>query len=160
MFQASDWEVIHDQTRGRLRATAARLVSWDDAEDVVQEAYLSALKAQRGFRSESSVPTWLHAIVVNLSIDVLRQRQRRGVHLPVREWRDSGYSRDFTAAITLERAWRTLTRRQWTIWYLHTVEGFTHAEIASRLAVGIGTTKSTLFDARARLRRELSRAAA
>jgi DNA-directed RNA polymerase specialized sigma24 family protein len=55
---------------------------------------------------------------------------------------------------------RTLTRRQRTIWYLHTVEGFTHAEIASRLAIGIGTSKSTLFQARARLQRELSRAAA
>jgi len=160
VFQLTDWEAIHDQTHRQLRATAARVVSWADAEDVVQEAFLRALKAQQGFRSESSVPTWLHAIVVNVSIDVLRQRQRREVGLPVGEWRASRYSRDFTAALTLERAWRTLTRRQRTIWYLYAVEGFTHAEIASRLAIGIVTSKSTLFDARARLRRVLSRAAA
>jgi len=160
VFQVSDWETIHDQTRRQLRATAARVVSWDDAEDVVQEAFLRALKAQRGFRSESSLPTWLHAIVVNLSLDVLRQQQRRGVQLPAGEWRERGYSRDLTAAITLERAWRALTRRQRTIWYLYSVQGFTHAEIASRLAIRIGTSKSTVSDARARLRRELGRTAA
>src|SRR5438128_2368809 len=59
----------------RLRAYARRLVG-DDADDVVQDALVRALAKRDQFRGESSMSTWLHAIVHGVAIDHLRRRTR------------------------------------------------------------------------------------
>lgn len=61
-----------------LLATARRLLpSEPDAQDAVQEAFLSAFQALDGFRRESRLSTWLHRIVVNAALMRLRNRRRR-----------------------------------------------------------------------------------
>ena len=58
----------------RLYALALRTTRDPDlAADAVQEAFASALEKADGFRGESRVGTWLHRIVFNKSIDLLRQ---------------------------------------------------------------------------------------
>ncbi|MBK8975017.1 MAG: sigma-70 family RNA polymerase sigma factor [Planctomycetes bacterium] len=60
---------------GRLLALARRIVrSEADAEDVVQEAFLSAFKALSRFDGRSSLSTWLHRITVNAAL--MRQRRK------------------------------------------------------------------------------------
>jgi DNA-directed RNA polymerase specialized sigma24 family protein len=58
--------------------------------------------------------------------------------------------------IDLERALAQLPDRQRAVVVLHDVEGFTHDEIAERLAMAPGTSKATLFRARRALRRLLT----
>jgi RNA polymerase sigma-70 factor (ECF subfamily) len=48
-----------------------------DAEDVVQESFLRAYRQLGRFELRSNFATWLHRIVVNCSMDVLRARQAR-----------------------------------------------------------------------------------
>src|SRR3982751_2784320 len=72
-----------DDSYRRLRVTAGRLVSWQDADDLVQEAFVRALQAKGGFRSDAACSTWIYRILVNGCIDLLRQRRRRGPHLPL-----------------------------------------------------------------------------
>ena len=61
----------------RLYALALRTTRDPDlAADAVQEAFASALEKADGFRGESQVGTWLHRIVFNKSIDLLRRRRR------------------------------------------------------------------------------------
>src|SRR5690606_3130742 len=56
----------------------ARSIVRDDyeAEDVVQEAYVSAFTHLDGFRSQSSLATWLSRIVINEALGRLRRRCR------------------------------------------------------------------------------------
>ena len=49
-----------------------------DAEDVVQEAFLRAFRRLNQFAGQASFGVWLHRITANCSLDVLRHRQRRG----------------------------------------------------------------------------------
>ena len=62
---------------GRLLATARRLLRQDaDAQDAVQEAFLSAFRALDGFDGRAGLGTWLHRIVVNACLLRIRKRDR------------------------------------------------------------------------------------
>ncbi|MEM7409460.1 MAG: RNA polymerase sigma factor [Myxococcota bacterium] len=64
--------------RSRLLAAADRLVrDPDEAEDVVQEAVLAALRSLHRFRGDSQLSSWLYRITVNCALMRLRSRRRR-----------------------------------------------------------------------------------
>ena len=63
---------------GRMLAVARRFVRNDeDAQDVVQAAYLSAFRSVGQFEGQCLVGTWLHRIVVNTALMKLRSRRRK-----------------------------------------------------------------------------------
>lgn len=63
---------------GRLLAVARRFTRNDeDAQDVVQSAYLSAFRALNDFEGACQLSTWLHRIVVNTALMKLRSRRRK-----------------------------------------------------------------------------------
>jgi|KBSSwiStaDraftv2_1062776.scaffolds.fasta_scaffold00507_36 RNA polymerase sigma-70 factor (ECF subfamily) len=63
---------------GRLIAVARRFTRSDeDAQDVVQSAYLNALRAFRDFEGTAQLSTWLHRIVVNTALMKLRSQRRK-----------------------------------------------------------------------------------
>ncbi|MEW6271771.1 MAG: sigma-70 family RNA polymerase sigma factor [Thermodesulfobacteriota bacterium] len=62
----------------RLEPLARRMVrDEDDAQDVIQDACLQALRAAATFEGRAQVSTWLHRIVINAALTRLRQRRRR-----------------------------------------------------------------------------------
>lgn len=72
------FELLVRQYGGRMLATARRLVGTDDdARDVVQEAFLAALRAIDTFAGAARLSTWLHRIVINAGLMRLRSRRRR-----------------------------------------------------------------------------------
>ena len=156
MADTAYWEAVHEHAYRRLRRTASRLASAQDVEDLVQDTFVKALQGECGFRSEAAVTTWLYRILVNVSIDRLRQRRRQGCTVPLEQWTGDSYCRDLAAVCGLQTAWHSLTRRQRAVSYLHDVAGFTHDEIAQQLHICRGNSKSTLFDARRKLRRRLT----
>jgi RNA polymerase sigma-70 factor (ECF subfamily) len=63
---------------GRLLAVARRFTRNDeDAQDVLQSAYLSAFRALNDFEGTCQLSTWLHRIVVNSALMKLRSRRRK-----------------------------------------------------------------------------------
>lgn len=62
----------------RLLFRSARGIVGDDAEaqDVVQEAYLSAFTKLHSFRGDSALGTWLARIAINIALDVQRKQGR------------------------------------------------------------------------------------
>lgn len=70
-------QLMHDNG-GRMLSTARRIVrSEEDARDVVQDAFLLAFRSLPAFAGRSRLSTWLHRIVVNVSLMRLRRRRRR-----------------------------------------------------------------------------------
>ena len=123
-----------------------------DAEDVVQETWVRAVRQLGGFRWESSLRTWLTAIALNLSREVLRKRGRSrteelqdGMAIEARPVR-------LNEKMDLERALARLPEGYRTVLVLHDIEGFTHEEISQQLSIAVGTSKSQLFDARRAMR--------
>jgi len=80
---AGDEDAFAELVRGhgpRLLAVASRYLPCKaDAEDAVQEAYVNVVRYIHGFNRTSLLETWLHRIVVNCALMILRSRRRRPV---------------------------------------------------------------------------------
>ena len=142
----------------RLLGLVSRLLARVDAEceDVVQETWIRACTGLDDFRWESTFATWLSGIGVNVVRDHIRQRSRpQPVELesvPEPPAPSPGYD----GRIDLERCIETLPERCRMVLVLHDVEGLRHEEIAQRLGIVAGTSKSQLSNARRMLRAVLS----
>jgi RNA polymerase sigma-70 factor (ECF subfamily) len=63
---------------GRMLAVARRLLpDGDDAEEAVQRAFVMAYRGLPDFQADARLSTWLHRIVVNAALMMLRARRRR-----------------------------------------------------------------------------------
>ncbi len=80
-LRAGDERAFEDLVRtfgGRLLSVARRFVrNEEDAQDIVQSAYLSAFRALDQFEGNCQLSTWLHRIVVNTALMKLRSKRRK-----------------------------------------------------------------------------------
>lgn len=153
-----DLELLFEQDRPRLRASASRVVGWDDAEDVVQEAFVRALAFPGAFRHEASMTTWMTRIVLNTAIDETRRRKRRPrtVSTPNLTDVDSGAMPHYPQHLELKAALAATRRSDRALLVLAGLLGLSYKETAQRLGLTVGTTKSRLCTARCRLRRAMT----
>jgi RNA polymerase sigma-70 factor, ECF subfamily len=159
-------EELYRRHERRAYNLALRTVGdpWE-AADVTQDAFVKALSALPGFRTESRFSTWLHRIVVNTAYDHLRRRragplqdealERAAAADPTRP-----PSPDPSAADTLPRPLREAVLALPDAFRLAVVLcdllDFSYAEAAEILEVAEGTIKSRLFRARALLAKDLT----
>lgn len=72
------FEVLVRRHAARLLCVARRFFrNEDDAQDALQDAFLSAHRALASFQGDARLSTWLHRIVVNSCLMKLRSRRRR-----------------------------------------------------------------------------------
>jgi RNA polymerase sigma-70 factor (ECF subfamily) len=121
------------------------------AEDVVQEAWLRAVRGLEGFRWESSLRTWLSGIVVNCWIEIVRHR-RPGGAIALSEAPEPAVLPSPAGALDLESFLKELPDGYREVVVLHDMEGYTHEEIGRLLGISAGTSKSQLSRARRTLR--------
>jgi RNA polymerase sigma-70 factor (ECF subfamily) len=133
---------------------AKRLAPHADADDIVQDALARAWTKRGQFDPDRGTPTtWLLAIVADQARASRRGRVRR-----LRVVDDTAELPDAPAVagqgtdLDLERAIAQLADRQQLAVHLHYFVGLTVDETAAVMGCSAGTVKSTLFDARTRLR--------
>ena len=133
---------------------ARRLAPHADPDDVVQDALARAWQKRGQFDGARGTPTtWLLAIVADQARPSRRNRGLRVVD-DAAELPDAAAPQD-GRDLDLERAIERLTERQQLAVHLHYFVGLTVDETAAVMGCSPGTVKSTLFDARTRLRRQL-----
>lgn len=155
------FEELYKAHSGKLYGLVLRMVGNPaDAEDLLQDIFLSAHRKLEGFRGESALGTWLYRLATNQCLDYLRSRAARtgqvtdtlddDPRLP-----DAG-TRPITdqrvAKMDLERAMAQLPDGCRAAFVLHDVQGLEHREVADVLGIAEGTSKSQVHKARLRLR--------
>jgi RNA polymerase sigma-70 factor (ECF subfamily) len=70
-------ELVRNEGRHLLAVARRLLRNEEDAQDAVQQAFLSAFRALPGFNGQSRLTTWLHRIVTNAALMKLRTRGRQ-----------------------------------------------------------------------------------
>jgi RNA polymerase sigma-70 factor (ECF subfamily) len=148
---------------------AARIVGpGADAEDVVQDALISAWRSIRSFEG-TSFRAWLFRIVTNRALDKVRARRRRPeLRLDPPEDDDVSWAEPIAPGPDLvelasarevmavvEEALTTVPEQQRAALLLRDVEGFAYEEIALMTGVEVGTVKSRIHRARVAVRNVL-----
>src|SRR3954467_4022037 len=160
------FEELYRAHAGRLYGLAFRMLgNAADAEDQLQEIFLSAHRKLESFRGDAALGTWLYRLGMNQILDHVRSRGARAGQLPAgledaALIADAGGHRLAERAITridLERAVGELPEGCRAAFVLHDVEGLEHKEIAQVLGIAEGTSKSQVHKARLRLRGLLGR---
>lgn len=155
---ASAFGTIVEATSGKLVRMSARMLgNVADAEDAVQQAYLSAYRSliSGGFDRRASVETWLYRITVNTTIDAMRARKRQPAALdvagePAYDGQSSAEAR--VALSELDDLLSTLPSEQRAALVLTAVEGFSAKEAALMLECSEGAVEQRVVRARAALR--------
>lgn len=150
-------ELVRRHQRRAYAVARAIVVTHEDAEDAVQDAFLHAYRALHRFLPDQAFGAWLHRIVSNASLDITRRRKVRDAEeLPetvASPFRDPAESDELR--LRLRDALAQLPVRQRSVIVLHDVEGFKHSEIGKLLGIPEGTARSDLHYARSALRRLL-----
>jgi RNA polymerase sigma factor (sigma-70 family) len=161
------------------RTAAFNLAYWmlgnrEEAEDIVQEAYLRGFRAFASFKGADIRP-WLLMIVRNAALTALDLRKRTNNVILLSEdvWAASGNNAEDIAATTpspeaqviaaserqaLISALAKLPLKYREVIVLREMEGLSYLEIAETTGMAIGTVMSRLSRARAELRRTLASA--
>ena len=156
------FEELYRTHAPRLFGLVCRMVGRADAEDLLQEIFLSAHRKMAQYRGQSALGTWLFRLGANLCVDHLRSRGNRLNQLAdvidddIDGTASSGPILGAVDRVDLERALAALPARARSVFVLHDVEGLEHQDIASMLDIAEGTSKSQLHKARLRLRTMLA----
>jgi len=135
--------------------TSLRIVNQtDDAEDIMQESFLTAFQKLDSYKGEVSFGIWLKRIVINRSLDYLRRRkvefeEVRPEHAILEEEREE------ETAFTLEeikQAIFQLSDGYRTILSLLLLEGYDHEEVSEILGISNVTSRTQLSRAKQQLR--------
>ena len=145
----ADVDELESLYRDRFRAFAALATavvgSAGDAYDVVQDAFVTAVRRRRSYRGDGTLEAWVWRIVLNKARDA---RRRRRPDEPEQPAATNGHHADAEVRLLVAR----LPARQRETIFLHYYAGLDYAEIAEVLGISSGTVGATLHSARAALR--------
>jgi RNA polymerase sigma-70 factor (ECF subfamily) len=159
------FEELYRRHSSRLYNVAYRMTgSAADADDLLQDIFLQTHRRLETFRGDSALGTWLYRLAVNCCLDHLRSKQGK-------QQKATGFLEDLDQVeptapgswrpdtvldrMELERAIAQLPPSYRAAFVLHDVEGLEHHEVGETLGIAVGTSKSLVHKARARMRRLL-----
>ncbi len=163
------WERAYQNNIGRLIGICYRYTrNYQLSEDLAHDAFLKAINKSGTYKGKGKFEAWLRRIVVNHTLQHLRDR-RRDPHLidsmqdimsqePIEENIHPVKSMDFTTAQLIETI-DQLPEHHRLVFNLYVLDEFTHAEIGKQLGISEGTSKSHLARARKKLKQLLTQKA-
>jgi len=147
--------LLYDRYKNAMYTLAYRITGdYDDANDVLQDAFLEVFKHLDQFRGDATLGAWIKQIVVRKST----KKKKIVIWQNIEE--ENGESIDWAEVdinvAHLQTAILSLSDGFRAIFVLAEIEGYTHREIAVMLNISEGTSKSQLFHAKRKLRSMLT----
>ncbi len=149
---------LYDSYAPRFLALCKRYIKdTAEAEDVLIEGFMKIYKEMPKYRNIGSFEAWMHKIMVNQCLMEIRKHHNLNVHLNVAITQNDStlkaleylYEEDLLAMI------EELPVGCKTVFNLFVIEGYSHKEIAFKLGISDGTSKSQLNLAKKKLREKL-----
>ena len=127
----------------------------EDAEDIVQEAFIQAFKNLNSFRYESTFGSWLKRIVINKSINHLKLKRIPVVPIDNQMYHLKSDTEDEISldmdVKKIKKGIRLLPAGYQQIINLYLIEGYDHIEISEVLDISSSTSKSQYHRAKKKL---------
>lgn len=144
--------MLYDRYKKAMFTLAYRLTSdFDDANDVLQDAFLDVFRNLDTFRNESTIGAWIRTIVVRKAYQKFNQPKIWQLVEELPEESSIDWGSDIDGEY-LEKAILSLPEGFRLVFTMIEIEGYTHKETAEILGISEGTSKSQLFHAKKRLR--------
>lgn len=157
--------VVDRHAQSLFRLARGMVASRDDAEDIVQETFVEALKGIGNFDGRSSLMTWLSRILFRRAGRVWKKNRRARAIVPLDSAMESARQHDRLVSmpatssvdhkLDLAAVLPALAPEHRQILLLREMQGMSYAEIAQTLRVPQGTVESRLHRARRELRERL-----
>lgn len=125
-----------------------------EAEDVMQEAFLKALKKIDTYRGEVSFGAWLKKIVVNRSLDILKARKVTFEEINERKHDSEDYKMEVKEldVEAIRNAINLLPDGYRVVLSLYLIEGYDHEEISEILGISNSASRTQYMRAKNKLR--------
>lgn len=154
-------KLLYDKYAGKMMAVCLRYAQTTfEAEDVLQEGFLTVFRTLASFRRECPLEFWIRRIMINAA---LRQHRRNASLVAVSDgdYPETLASEEFTLSNynfqELLKMVQELAPRYRMVFNLYAIEGYTHKEIGELLSITEGTSKSQYSRARVILQTKLER---
>jgi RNA polymerase sigma-70 factor, ECF subfamily len=151
---------IYDAHVRAVFSLSSRIVGTARAAEVTQDAFVRTFERLHQFRGQSALRTWIHRVTVSVCLNSRRDERRRDRYVDLDELTSTivvaAPECDPILRRRLHREIDRLPERLRTVFLMHVVEGYDHADIAVVLKIRVGTSKSRLSQARAALRVSLA----
>lgn len=125
-----------------------------EAEDVMQEAFLSAFEKIENYKGEVSFGAWLKRIVINRSLDHLKKRkiQFEEINEKTAQISDNNFETKEIDIQKIKNAIQNLPDRYRVVLSLFLIEGYDHEEISSILDISNSSSRTQLLRAKNKLK--------
>lgn len=146
---------------GKMMGVCCRYASnHDDAADILNQGFLKVFNKIGTFdESLGQLETWIRRIIINTAIDHYRKEIRRGYTVDIEQANKVQEVSDVAGLLEAEsllQLVRQLPPAYRTVFNLFAIEGFSHPEIAEKLGISEGTSKSNLAKARKKLQQAVA----
>jgi RNA polymerase sigma-70 factor (ECF subfamily) len=131
----------------------------DEAEDVLQEAFIKVFSKLPAYSSKGSFEGWMRRVVVNTCLDQIRKNQKLKFDAPLEqeEYKLSmnAFIFEKLSADELMKEIQEMPPGYRIVFNMFAIEGFSHQEIAKHLGVAESTSKSQYLRARSYLKERI-----
>lgn len=167
-FTNEFWEKTYRENAPKMLGVCRRYVkNRDVAEDLMHEAFITAISKSDSFAGKGSFDAWLRRITVNSALMFLRQQKSHKIiddlieneidHESMNDGNDIRSEieqADFTDLELLEVI-DSLPEHHKLVFNMYVIDGFSHIQIGNELNISIGTSKSHLARARKKIQQIL-----
>jgi len=120
----------------------------DDAKDILQEGFIKIFKNIGSYDRKGSLTGWMKKIITNAAIDHYRKNSNEAQFIPIENLVQSYVDGEsVTSDLNTKDIIVQVNRLPYgarMIFQLHTIEGYSHKEIADLLNISVGTSKSQI----------------
>ena len=130
----------------------------EEAQEILNDGFMKVFTKIHLYDTEKSFKGWLRRLLINTAIDHFRSNKKHYYHdelSPANDQAVEGDALDSMSHNDILALVQRLTPMYRTVFSLYVIDGFNHEEIADKLGISVGTSKSNLSKARANLKKML-----
>ncbi|NOZ48371.1 MAG: RNA polymerase sigma factor [Chlorobi bacterium] len=156
-------KVLYEAFYGKMFAICIRYTgNYSEAQDVLHDGFIKIFTRLKSFKNEGSLEGWIRRIVVNNAIDYIKKRKKvfidnievnilENIEDPNFEEAELQKLNELKAQQIMDLI-QQLSPAYRTVFNMYVIEEYSHKEIAEKLNISVGTSKSNLAKAKIRLR--------
>lgn len=152
-------ELLYNKYSGKMYGVCLRYAGNEsDANDILQEGFIKVFKNLSKYRGDGSFEGWIRRIMVNTSIEHFRRKKNTFSITETQERSVEDESLNALDQLDLKDLLEVINRLPEgykMVFNMHVVEGYAHKEIAEKLGITEGTSKSQLARAKGVLKKML-----